>query len=313
MAAILITHGIPAEGLSPLEGHRLIMPPPRGVLTRDEMARLLPEADAMIACGPMDAEMIHLGKRLKIIANYGAGYDRIDLVAAAACGIPVTNIPEVTANATAELAIGLMLAVSRRIGEMTLRLRREDPPTLFGLGVAMGRTLRGQTLGILGLGRIGTRVAELGRALGMEVIGVNRHGVDPAAAQPVTMAELLETSDVLSLHCPLTPETRNILNRDAIGRMKRNAIVINTSRGGVADYDALADALESGRLSGAGLDVFPDEPHIPARLLALPQVVATPHVGTNTIQTRREMASACALQVLDALAGRKPKNIVNGL
>ncbi len=313
MATILLTHGLPTAGLDMLAGHRVIIPAPLTAFSRAELLSLLPEADAVIAGGLLDGEMIRRGMRLRVIANYGAGYDRVDVAEAALCGIPVTNIPEQVTAATAELALGLMLAVSRRIGEMNLRLRQEEPSALFGVGKNMGRGLAGQTLGILGLGRIGGAVARLGRALGMEVLGFNRHGVDPAVAQPVPLEALLAKADVLSIHCPLTPETRGMVDAAMLVRMKSGAILINTARGAIVDSDALADAIEGGHLAGAGLDVFPDEPNVPQRLLRLPQCVLTPHMGTNAADTREAMLRACCRQVLDALEGRRPANIVNGL
>lgn len=313
MAKIVVTYGIPAEGLHFLSDHEIVMPAPMTAFTKEEMLFHLADADAVLAAGPIDADMIHAANKLKIIANYGAGYDRVDTHTAMECGIPVTNIPEQTTDATAELAMGLLLSVYRRIGELNSRLRSQQPETLFGLGREMGRTLRGQTLGILGVGRIGGRMAELGKAFEMHVIGYSRRGCDPAVATPVSLDALLSQADVLSIHCPLTPETKNLINAETIAKMKQGAVIINTGRGGVVDVDALVDALKSGHLSGAGLDVFPAEPHVPAQLLQFPQVVMTPHVGTNTAQTRKEMAEACSLQILDALAGQRPRNIVNGL
>ena len=237
----------------------------------------------------------------------------MDVRAAAECGIPVTNLPDTVTDSTAELAIGLMLAVSRRIGENSLRAREEAPENLFGMGRNMGRSLRGQTLGLLGCGRIGKRTAEIAAALGMRCIGYSWHGVNHPQVESVTLPELLAQSDVLSLHCPLTQETRRLLDCSALARMKQGSILINTARGAIVDCDALADALESGHLRGAGLDVYPDEPHIPPRLIALPQVVLTPHIGTNTQETRQRMAEECARQIADALAGKRPEHVVNGI
>ena len=239
--------------------------------------------------------------------------DGVDVRAAAECGIPVTNLPDTVTDSTAELAIGLMLAVSRRIGENSLRAREEAPENLFGMGRSMGRSLRGQTLGLLGCGRIGKRTAEIAAALGMRCIGYSRHGVNHPQVESVNLPELLAQSDVLSLHCPLTQETRRLLDRSALARMKQGSILINTARGAIVDCDALADTLESGHLRGAGLDVYPDEPHIPPRLIALPQVVLTPHIGTNTQETRQRMAEECARQIADALAGKRPAHVVNGI
>lgn len=313
MATILITHGIPTAGLEALEGHRIIIPAPVTAYSMAELQALIPQADAVIAGGKLPAEVIRAGKQLKIIANYGAGYDGVDVLCAKECGVPVTNIPDTVTDATAELAIGLMLAVNRRIGELSMRLRREPSEALFGMGRYMGGTLQGRTLGIIGCGRIGSRVAEIARVLGMRVIGYSRRPVAAEVAENVTLDELLSTADVISLHCPATDETRGLISGTALSKMKQGAILINTARGAVVDHDALEEALCSGSLAGAGLDVYPEEPRIPQGLLALDNVVCTPHVGANTAQTRAAMAAACAQQILDALAGRRPENIVNGI
>ncbi len=313
MATILITHGIPTAGFEALAGHRLIIPAPLAVYSMEELRALIPEADAVVAGGRLPAEVIQAGKRLKIIANYGAGYDGVDVAAAAELGIPVTNIPDTVTAPTAELAIGLMLAVSRRIGEMNLRLRREDAAGLFGMGRYMGSTLDGQTLGIIGCGRIGSQVARIAKALGMRVIAHSRHPVSGDVAENADLPTLLSTADVISLHCPLTDVTRNLLDEAAFARMKPGAILINTARGGIVDHAALEKSLRSGHLAGAGLDVYPNEPSIPEGLLALENVVCTPHVGANTAQTRAEMAAACSQQILDVLAGKRPESIVNGI
>lgn len=313
MATILVTHGVPREGFSALEAcHQLLIPAPLCAFSRAELARLLPEADAVVACGPLDGMLIRSAARLRIIANYGSGYDAVDVAAAASCGVPVTNIPDVTAQATAELAIGLMLAVSRRIGEMNLRLRREASAGLFGMGRAMGATLRGKRLAIIGMGRIGSEVARMAQALGMAVDGLRRRDVPPRQLRNAALA-LIRQADVVSLHCPLTEDTRRLMDAEALACMRPGSLLINTARGAMVDCDALADALERGQLAGAGLDVYPEEPAIPARLLALPQVVLTPHIGTNTAETRRAMAEACSRQILDALAGRQPQHVVNGV
>ncbi len=313
MATILITHGIPTQGLEALRGHEIIMPAPLAAYSMEELTALMPAADAVIAGGKLPADVIRAGKRLKIIANYGAGYDGVDVAAAAELGIPVTNIPDTVTSATAELAIGLMLAVSRRIGEMNLRLRREALASLFGMGRYMGMTLQGSTLGIIGCGRIGMQTARVAKALGMRVLAHSRRAVDSDAAEECSLPRLLAEADVISLHCPLTAQTRGLLDEAAFAAMKPGVIIINTARGAVIDHAALEAALRSGHVAGAGLDVYPDEPNIPEGLLALENVVCTPHVGANTAQTRAAMASACARQILDALAGKRPENIVNGI
>ena len=308
MATILITHGIPTAGLEPLNAHKILIPAPLTAFSEEELLRLIPTSDAVIAGGKLPGHIIRAGKNLKIIANYGAGYDGVDIAAAKDCGIPVTNIPDTVTQSTAELALALMLSVSRRIGEMNLKLRRETAENLFGMGLHMGKTLAGQTLGVIGCGRIGRRVMELAQAFGMQVLC---H--DPALSASLPLPQLLRTADIISLHCPLTESTRQMMNASTFAQMKRGAMLINTARGGVMDYDALENALANGTLSGAGLDVYPDEPHLPRALLARDNVVCTPHIGANTEQTRRDMAAACARQILDALNGKRPENIVNGL
>lgn len=313
MATILITHGIPTAGLEILADHEIIMPAPLAAYSMDELRTLIPQVHAVIAGGRLPGDVIRAGKKLRIIANYGAGYDSVDIAAAAECGVPVTNIPNAVTDSTAELAIGLMLAVSRRIGEMNLRLRRENSAELFGMGRYMGNTLRSRTLGVIGCGRIGTRTAEMAKALGMKVLVHSRHPVSGSVGENADLPALLSRADVVTLHCPLTDSTRGMMDASAFAAMKPGAILINTARGGIVDHAALAEALRSGRLAGAGLDVYPDEPRIPQDILALDNVVCTPHVGANTAQTRAVMAEACARQILDVLAGKRPENIVNGL
>ena len=194
MATILVTHGIPAEGFSLLSGEKIVIPKPLMQFSTDELAALIPAADAVVACGALPGEIIRRGRKLRIIAGYGAGYDGVDVRAAAECGIPVTNLPDTVTDSTAELAIGLMLAVSRRIGENSLRAREEAPENLFGMGRSMGRSLRGQMLGLLGCGRIGKRTAEIAAAFGMRCIGYSRHGVNHPQVESVPLPELLAQS-----------------------------------------------------------------------------------------------------------------------
>ncbi len=313
MATILITHGIPTAGFEALGGHRIIIPEPLSAYSMEELKKLICDADAVVAGGKLPGDVIRSGKKLQIIANYGAGYDGVDVQTAAVCGVPVTNIPDTVTDATAELAIGLMLAVSRRIGEMNLRLRQEAPQGLFGMGRYMGHTLRGKTLGIIGCGRIGKRVAEMACSLGMKVLACSRHPVDAPMIGNVLMDELLQQADVISLHCPLTDETRGMIDASAFAMMKPGSILINTARGAIVDQSAFLETLKSGRLHGAGLDVYPNEPSIPQELLEMNNIVCTPHVGANTAETRADMARAISQQILDALAGKRPQNIVNGL
>lgn len=313
MAKILITHGVPAEGFSILSDHQVVMPAPLTSFSMEELAQHIQDADGVVALGKLPGEIIRKGKMLKIIANYGAGYDGVDVKAAAECGVPVTNTPDAVTQDTAELALALMLAVSRRVGEMNLRLRKEAPETLFGMGRNMGRSLMGATLGIIGCGRIGLLTAQMAKAFGMRVLGYSRRGADPAFVEPASMDEILEKADIVSLHCPLTEETRGLMGKNEFAKMKKGAILINTARGAVIDEAALLEAIESGRLSGAGLDVYPDEPHINPALLQHENIVCVPHIGTNTVETRFLMACTCSEQILTALDRKRPDHIVNGL
>ncbi|MBR3504812.1 MAG: D-glycerate dehydrogenase [Clostridia bacterium] len=312
---VLITHPIPPEGLAALrERYDVLYPAGRGPYTAEEMLSLLPECDAVLACGAVTRGQIEAAPRLRVISNYGAGYDQVDVDAADERGVIVTNIPDSTTESTAELAFALLVSVYRRVAELDAMLRAGPPENAFGMGRHMGHNLNGATLGIVGMGRIGRRLAGMARAFGMDVVYHNRRRLAPdleAGARWLSLDELLKQSDAVSINCPLTPETRGLIGAREIGLMKEDAVLINTSRGGTVDYDALCDALEAGRLRGAGLDVFPDEPRVPKRLLALSCVTLTPHVGTNTHEARKGMAEACAARIIDALEGRTPPNMVN--
>ncbi len=301
----LVTGTIPGNGLSELERKCDV----RYATAESDVRRILPECDAVLTFGLIDRAMIESAPNLKIISNYGAGYDKVDTVAAEEHGIPVTNIPDSTAYSTAELSLTLMLSVARRVCELDSAIRNNEP--CFSDPARMGRNLEGATLGILGMGRIGGLMAKWSESLGMRVIYHNRREVQGCAYGYRTLDALLAESDVLSVHCPLNDSTRNILSREKLAHMKKGAILINTARGAVLDHDALCDMLEDGRLGGAGLDVFPDEPNVPERLKVLKNVALTPHVGTHTLEARTNMAIAAANRILDVMEGRTPPNIVN--
>ena len=245
---------------------------------------------------------------------YGAGYDNIDVQAATECGVPVANTPDSVTASTAELAIALMLSLARRVAELNTRMHNADPQTLFGMGKHMGCTLEGSTLGIVGMGRIGGKVADIAHALGMRVL-YTAHA--PKAAreslgdQYVSLERLMEESDFVSLHCPHTAQTHNLISREMIALMKPTAFLINTARGPVVDEQALVEALQQRRIAGAALDVFTGEPAVNPALCRLENVILTPHIGSNTLYTRNQMAEAASERILDALAGRRPQNVVN--
>ena len=312
MARIIVTHGVPQSGLEMLDGHEVFYPGELKVFSQDELMQMAGNADAVIAGGLLDAAFIDAAVNLKIIANYGAGFDRVDVKAASAHKIPVTNTPDETSEPTAEIAIGLILATARRIAELDHRLRNEPTPTLFGMGKHMGMGLKGNTLGIVGMGRIGSFVAEFGKLMGMRVVYYNRHrAADEHGAEWVTLEELMRSSQIVSVHCPLNDSTRYLIGEKELSYMQERAILVNTARGPVVDYEALAHRLAEGQLLAAGLDVFDHEPEIPEILLELPNVVLTPHIGTNTREAREAMLRACCSRILEVLKGERPQHVVN--
>jgi len=253
----------------------------------------------------VDTAAIAAGDTLRVISTVAVGFDNIDVAAAAARGIVVTNTPDILSGATAELTWALILNVARRVGEGDRAIRRGDWHG-WTFDFLLGRELAGKRLGIVGGGRIGRTVAAAASAFGMEVVFATRTGrqsVDGPGAV-VSLDELLRTSDVVSLHVPLTDATRHLIDRRTLPRMKRSAILVNTSRGGVVDDAALAWALEERLIAGAGLDVFDGEPAVHPGLIARDNVCLTPHLGSATRETRTAMADLAARNVVEVLEGR---------
>jgi len=252
------------------------------------------------------------GPQLRIVANFAVGYDNVDLGACTRRGVLVSNTPGVLTEATAELTMALLLDLVRRVSEGDRMIRRGrgwiwSPTFMLGAG------LRGKLLGIVGLGRIGSEVARLAGAFGMRVVytgpGGPKEGV-PYAFLP--FAELIRAADVVSLHCPLTPETRHLIGSDELRAMRSEAFLVNTTRGPVVDEPALVDALAAGEIAGAGLDVFEREPEVHPGLLALESAVLAPHVGSATHETREAMGMLCVAALRAVLVeGRCPENAVN--
>jgi lactate dehydrogenase-like 2-hydroxyacid dehydrogenase len=241
------------------------------------------------------------GPQLRIVANYGVGVDNVDLEAARARNVLVANTPDVLTHAVAELTIALTLALLRRVAEGDRFIRRRAP-WKFSLDFMLGQTLSGKTFGVVGAGRIGRAAAALAEAFGARAVFAGR-GDD--------LGTLLETADVVSLHTPLTPETRHLIDAEALARMRPTSVLVNTSRGAVVDEAALVEALRAGAIAGAALDVYEHEPDVSAGLLELENVVLTPHLGSGTPDTREAMGML-AVEALRALLleGRVPSNIV---
>ena len=274
-------------------------------LTRDEFLAGLAECDAVVVRSQMkvDAEAIRAGSRLRVIGRAGVGLDNIDVDAAQAAGITVVNAPDSTTTAVAELTIGLMFALARRVAVGDASLRRGE----WQRSELVGMELSGRTLGILGLGRIGLAVADRANALGMYCVGNDPYVSEEVAAaravRVVAMDELLAQADVVTLHVPLTGATRGMLGAAQLARMKRGALLVNVARGGVVDEAALARALRDGRLGGAAIDVFEHEPPTDSPLLEAPNTLLTPHLGASTAEAQARVSVEVAQRVLEALAG----------
>ena len=269
--------------------------------------------DALICLvdDPVTAEVIQAGDRLKIVASYSVGVNQIDRVAAAARGIYITHTPNVLTDATADLTIALMLALARRIVEGD-RLVRTGKFAGWAPDLMLGRDLKGKVFGIVGPGRIGRAVARRAKAFVMSVIATGRsprHEGDPDDPPRVSFDELLRRSDVISLHVPLTYETWRLFKTESFARMKPGSFLINTSRGPVVDEVALVQALETGPIAGAALDVYENEPMIAPALLDDDRVVLMPHAGSATVETRREMARMVVEDVRRVLTGEKPLRV----
>jgi glyoxylate reductase len=300
MARVFVTRRLPFEALDRLrEVHEVDEWPGDMPPTPEEMQAGVAEAEGLLSLvtDRVDAAVLDAAPRLRAIANMAVGTDNIDLEAAAERGIPVGNTPDVLTDATADIAFALLLALARRIvpGAATVRdgeWRTWEPAT------DLGADLAGATLGVIGWGRIGQAVARRAEGFGMEVIHSSR-------SSGVPLEDLLARSDFVSVHTPLTPETRHLIDTDALARMKPTALLINTARGGVVDQDALREALHTGQIAGAALDVTDPEP-LPADhpLLDAPNLLVVPHVGSATVRTRAKMAAMAVENLLAALDGR---------
>ena len=314
---VLVTREIPEAGLRPLEGFDLTVlseaPPDRGDLL--EAARGAIGVLSNVT-EKMDAEFMDAaGGGLKVIANMAVGYDNVEVEAAKERGIVVTNTPGVLDETTADTAFMLLLAAARRLGESERVLRAGDwrwwGPKLF-----VGVDVWGKKLGIVGMGRIGQAVARRGKGFGMEIVYHNRSRKEGAEeeldARYTGLDELLETSDFVSIHTPLTDETKHLIGAEELGKMKPTAVLVNTSRGPVVDEKALADALAGGSIFAAGLDVYEEEPKVHPKLLELENAVLAPHIGSGSQETRDRMAVLAAENIVAVLSGGDPKTPVDG-
>ncbi len=309
--AVLVTCRLPPAVFDRLEAacavERLDSPVPPAQLAERVRGK---QALISVLTDRVDASVIAAGTDLRIIANVAVGYDNIDVAAARARGIVVTNTPDVLTEAVAEFTWGLILAAARRIAEGD-RLVRRGAWRGWALDFMLGTELRGKQLGVVGMGRIGRAVAAKAPAFGMHVAYTDPAAPDDLEAIGVravrlSLDELLVSSDVVTLHVPLTPATRHLIDRRALARMKRSAILVNTARGPVVDEAALVWALEARLIAAAALDVYEEEPSVAPALRQLEHVVLAPHLGSATRETRTAMADLAVRNVLAVLAGEPP-------
>jgi glyoxylate reductase len=313
--AVFVARRLPEPIMTRLrERYRLTDEPSDEPPGRERLIAGLREADAVICTltERMDDETLSAGSRIRIVANYAVGFNNIDLQAAARRGVIVTNTPDVLTDATADLTWALLLAVARRVTEghsiVQQRLWTGWEPTQL-----LGADITGRTLGIVGLGRIGRAVAERAAGFRMPVLYAARQDVVPGVAETwrrASFEQVLQQADFVSLHVPLSDETRHLINARALSLMRRSAFLINTSRGPVVDEAALTHALKQGLLAGAGLDVYEREPAIHHDLLGLSNVVTLPHLGSATWRTRMRMGEICLDNIDAVLNGRPAPNRV---
>ena len=313
---VLVTREIPEAGLRLLRDFDVTVvsesPPERGELLEAVrgVAGILPTVTEKMDVEVMDAA----GDGLKVIANMAVGYDNIDVEAATERGVVVTNTPEVLNETTADTAFMLLLAAARRLGEAE-RLLRSGGWDAWGPKQLTGPDVWGKRLGVIGFGRIGQALARRTRGFDMELVYHDQYRNEEAeqelGARYLDLDELLETADFISVHTPLTDETHHLIGATELGRMKPEAVFVNTSRGPVVEEAALADALAEGRIFAAGLDVYEEEPEVHPRLLELENVVLAPHIGSASIETRNKMAALAAENIVAVLSGEEPKTPVN--
>ncbi|MCE7007853.1 D-glycerate dehydrogenase [Kibdelosporangium philippinense] len=308
MAQVLVTREMVDEAMQALTGRcevDLYTGPPEA-MPRDEFLKRANGKDGLLTMlsERVDAELLDAaGPQLKIVANHAVGYDNIDVAECTRRGVLVANTPDVLTEATADLAWALILACVRRIAEGD-RFLRAETPWIWGPRMMLGHELYGRTLGIVGYGRIGKATAKRAEGFGMRVIHNSRSGGVP-------FETLIAESDVVSIHAPLTPETKHLFNADVFKNMKSTAVLVNTARGPLVDEAALAHALRTNEIFAAGLDVFEREPQVEKALLDLDNVTIVPHLGSATVQTRAAMGLFAVENLLNGIAGHRPRALVN--
>ena len=318
MAKVVVTGKIPAVALERLRAeHTVHAWEDESPIARDELLKRVAGADSIVSLltEKIDAELLDAaGKQLRSVSNVAVGYNNIDVPACRERNVLVTNTPGVLTDATADIAMALILMSTRRLAEGE-RVIRTQQPWQWGMFYMLGSSIQGSQLGIVGMGQIGAAVARRARAFGMTIAYTKRSPLDAETAKELNathmeLDELLATSDVVSLHCPYSPETHHLMNASTIGKMKKSAYLINTARGPVVDEEALATALQQGKIAGAGLDVFEKEPTVHQALIGLDNAVLIPHLGSATVETRTAMANLAVTNALAVLSGETAPNLV---
>ena len=320
MSRVVITGRIPPEAVELLRAEHDVWAWEQATpISRPELVERVAGADALVTLltEKVDAELLDAaGAQLQVVANVAVGYNNIDVPACRERGVIATNTPGVLTEATADIAMALILMSTRRLAEGE-RVIREQQPWQWGMYFMLGTSIQGRQLGIVGMGQIGAALARRAKAFGMTIAYSNRNEIAPALAKELRcvrldLAELLASSDVVSLHCPYSPATHHLIGATELATMRPNSFLINTARGPVVDEVALADALRHGSIAGAGLDVFENEPAVHADLLDLDNAVLLPHLGSATIETRTSMAVLAATNALAVLRGDAAPTPITG-
>ncbi|MBI2415426.1 MAG: D-glycerate dehydrogenase [Candidatus Kerfeldbacteria bacterium] len=315
---VFITRPIPTECIVALKKYaRVIIRRTDSIITRTELLRGIRQADILlpILTDAIDDQVLAAAPKLKLIANFGAGYNNIDVTAATKRGVLISNTPDVLTDTTAELAITLLLAVARRVVWADQQMRTGRYPG-WGPLQYLGHGVSGKTLGIIGLGRIGSRVAEIAHhGFGMHILYYTKHkerDVEKSlGAKKVPLTSLLRRSDFVTLHVPLTRETTHLISQPQLAQMKSTAFLINTSRGPVVNEAAVVQAVRQQRIAGAGFDVYEHEPRLTPGLAALPNVVLLPHIGSATHETRVAMGMLAVKNIIAFIKHQRLPSVVN--
>ena len=318
MAKIVVTGKIPEVALEKLKkSHEVISWGEETPISRDELLKRVSGANVIVSLltEKIDEEVLtSAGNDLKAVCNVAVGYNNIDVAACKSKNVLVTNTPGVLTDATADIAMALILMTTRRLSEGERVIRNQDP-WAWGMFYMLGSSIQNQTLGIVGMGQIGIATALRAKSFGMKIIYTRRNRLDEKiekelSAQYVSLDELLQQSDIVSLHCPYSTETHHLISDAQLSKMKKTSYLINTARGPIVNEEALANALINKTIAGAGLDVYENEPKVNEKLLKLDNVVLLPHLGSATVETRTAMATTAANNAIEILSGNKPLNPV---